>query len=59
MSHNPDTSAPSHAHHWIIQPAEGPVSQGKCKICKISKDFANSMFPESRSINLAKETRGE
>ena len=29
-------------HHWIIEPAEGTVSVGRCKICKIDKDFYNS-----------------
>jgi len=29
-------------HHWIIEPPNGSVSRGKCKICKESKEFRNS-----------------
>ena len=29
------------AHHWVIQPAMGPSSQGVCQICGESKDFQN------------------
>lgn len=29
------------AHHWIIEPANGPVSRGVCQTCKEIKDFKN------------------
>jgi len=31
-------------HHWIIEPAGGPVSRGVCRICNEVRDFNNS-FP--------------
>lgn len=32
---------PGCAHHWVIQPAMGPSSQGVCQICGESRDFQN------------------
>ena len=54
-SQDQDTSTFKHVHHWLIEPASGPVSKGKCKGCKATKDFMNSVFPESRHISLTKE----
>ena len=34
-------------HHWVIQPAPGPVSQGVCQACGEERDFKN--FVESAS----------
>jgi hypothetical protein len=28
-------------HHWIIEPASGPISRGICKICGAEKNFDN------------------
>ena len=28
-------------HHWVIQPADGPVSNGSCRICGESREFKN------------------
>ena len=28
-------------HHWVIQPATGPVSEGKCQNCGESRGFKN------------------
>ena len=30
-------------HHWIIQPADGPVSLGVCRFCHEAKEFQNSV----------------
>ena len=30
-------------HHWIIGPADGPVSVGVCKICSETREFKNSI----------------
>ena len=30
-------------HHWIIQPPEGPVSQGRCRLCGEEREFSNSV----------------
>ena len=32
-------------HYWVIEVANGPVSQGKCKYCGAKKDFYNT-FPD-------------
>ena len=26
-------------HHWVIQPADGPVSNGSCQICGENREF--------------------
>ena len=28
-------------HHWVIQPADGPVSIGACQICGETREFKN------------------
>ena len=33
-------------HHWIIQPAESPVSLGVCRLCLEEKEFHNAIYPE-------------
>ncbi len=30
-------------HHWEIEPAEGPMSLGVCRLCHESKEFKNSI----------------
>ena len=30
-----------HAHRWLIDEPNGPVSRGVCKICKAEKPFRN------------------
>ena len=29
-------------HHWVIEPPNGAVSRGKCKLCGIDQEFRNS-----------------
>ena len=29
------------AHHWILQTANGPTSEGTCKRCHLTREFAN------------------
>ena len=29
------------AHHWVIEPANGPVSQGECQVCGEVRGFKN------------------
>ena len=28
-------------HHWVIQPADGPISNGLCRVCGESREFKN------------------
>ena len=36
-----DASTATCCHHWAIQPATGPVSQGVCRICGEVREFKN------------------
>lgn len=29
-------------HHWIIDPPDGPISRGVCKICGVHREFQNA-----------------
>lgn len=29
-------------HHWIVDPADGPTSRGRCKHCGSKRSFSNS-----------------
>ena len=35
------------AHHWVIDRANGPMSEGVCQRCGESREFANSAEPTS------------
>jgi len=35
-------------HHWIIESAEGPLSQGVCENCHEVKEFQNSIVEAER-----------
>ena len=28
-------------HHWVIQPADGPISNGSCQVCGENREFKN------------------
>jgi hypothetical protein len=34
-------NATAHAHHWVIDEANGPLSAGRCKTCGDQKAFKN------------------
>ena len=44
-------------HHWIIQPATGPISSGVCQICDETREFQNyveaSTWGDDKSNNRA------
>lgn len=46
-------------HHWQIAVAEGPVSKGKCKFCKATRDFQNSIYKDTFQITLPGTPAGE
>jgi hypothetical protein len=33
----------AHVHHWLIQPANGPTSKGKCQGCGETREFQNTI----------------
>ena len=44
-------------HHWVIQPADGPVSNGACQVCGETREFKNyvesATWGDSRITNKA------
>ena len=38
---NDEPAVPTCRHHWVIQPADGPVSNGACQICGETREFKN------------------
>lgn len=50
-----EESQPGCCHHWMIQPASGPVSDGACQVCGETREFKNYVgspgeWGESRTI---------
>lgn len=45
---------PSCCHHWIIEPANGPISRGVCRNCLASKEFKNSIVDPDRDFHESK-----
>ena len=43
-----EISLPTCCHHWIIEPANGRVSWGKCQVCQEVKEFQNSISDMDR-----------
>ena len=39
---------PTCRHHWIIEPANGPISMGECRNCHSVREFYNSIFELER-----------
>ncbi|MEX0762880.1 MAG: hypothetical protein WD208_08800 [Dehalococcoidia bacterium] len=35
-------SEESCTHHWVIEPPNGAVSHGRCRVCGENKEFRNS-----------------
>ena len=31
----------THAHRWLIEEPNGPLSHGRCKVCNAEKEFKN------------------
>jgi hypothetical protein len=36
-----DESVDTCCHHWVIQPADGPSSNGSCQVCGEIREFKN------------------
>lgn len=43
IAERPAMQAGDCQHHWLIDPAAGPVSLGVCKHCGRTKEFRNSL----------------
>ncbi len=50
-------------HHWVIQPADGPVSNGACQVCGETREFKNyvesATWGDSRITNKASSAPAE
>jgi len=42
-------------HHWIIEPADGPLSLGFCKLCGKERWFRNSLPELDRHYDMVRE----
>ncbi len=59
-----EEAGPQCCHHWVIQPATGPVSSGLCQVCGEVREFKNYVEAStwgddkgaSRTKKAAKET---
>jgi hypothetical protein len=51
---NPETDC---QHHWVIEPANGPVSRGVCKLCQEVRDFGNSIDKSVWKIQSGNQRR--
>ena len=38
-----EPTQPACRHHWVIEPANGPISWGECQVCHEGKEFQNSI----------------
>jgi len=47
----------SHAHHWLIAKQDGENSEGTCKSCGATRDFANAYFRTYRSPMYLRHSR--
>ena len=43
------------AHHWVIEPPNGPVSEGLCQRCGERREFTNSAESASASMGLTSQ----
>lgn len=54
---------PQCRHYWVIQPADGPVSQGICQSCGEIRDFKNyvegASWGDSRLSNRSSGQQSE
>ena len=42
-------------HHWMIEPANGPVSLGSCLNCGEDREFKNSITVDQWTANPSEE----
>ncbi len=42
----PESVSGSCIHYWLIDPPDGPVSQGTCRTCGEQREFTNSLESE-------------
>ena len=58
VSEQSETSTGECVHHWVIDPPNGAVSQGRCKTCGEEKEFRNSFEYSSWYGNKSPGAKG-
>ncbi len=43
-----DAQVETCCHHWVIEPANGPISRGICRRCNEPREFRNSIVDVER-----------
>ena len=46
-----ETPVSTCCHHWVIEPANGPISRGVCQRCYESREFNNSIVDVERDFH--------
>ena len=46
-------------HHWIIETPDGPVSIGRCKLCRKVREFTHSVETSGGWTNRGQTTSGK
>ncbi len=57
-SEQPEAASDGCVHHWVIDPPNGAVSQGRCKVCGEEKEFRNSFEYSSWYGNKSPGAKG-
>ncbi|MDP6668181.1 MAG: hypothetical protein QF357_12435 [Dehalococcoidia bacterium] len=54
----PEAKSDECVHHWVIDPPNGAVSQGRCKACGEEREFRNSFEYSSWYGNKSPGAKG-
>ena len=54
----PEAASDGCVHHWVIDPPNGAVSKGSCKVCGEEKEFRNSFEYSSWYGNKSPGAKG-
>ncbi len=58
VNEQPEAASDGCVHHWVIDPPNGAVSQGRCKACGEEKEFRNSFEYSSWYGNKSPGAKG-
>ena len=46
-------------HFWLIEPANGPKSHGRCRLCGVERDFLNWIPDVAAGYDIERERMKE
>ena len=58
VSEQPEAASDGCVHHWVIDPPNGAISKGRCKVCGEEKEFRNSFEYSSWYGNKSPGAKG-